>query len=59
MQDLRFIAGVMVLSGGLSALVKYVLPLWVRQPEPWVVWSALFVPVCGLGLALLTRRQKV
>jgi FtsH-binding integral membrane protein len=59
MQDWRLIALTLLVAGLLSALVKYVLPQWVQQPQPWLVWGLVLGPACAVALTLLWRGGKL
>ncbi len=52
MRDGLLVVGVLLLATVLSALVKYVLPYYVQQPDPFLLWVAVLTPATLIALGL-------
>jgi hypothetical protein len=57
-QEWRLLGGMLFLAAALSVLVKYVLPIWIRQPEPLVVWLPIAAPAALVALWLWAAGRK-
>ncbi|AGY56271.1 hypothetical protein [Gloeobacter kilaueensis] len=53
MQEWRLVGGMFVLAAFLSILVKYVLPLAIRQPLPLPLAAVILAPAAALALWLV------
>jgi hypothetical protein len=58
-RDGLWIVAVLGIAGSLSAMVKYVLPLWVKQPQIPLLWTVVLAPSLIIALVLWSRLQKL
>ena len=58
MRDGLLVVGVLLLGTALSALVKYVLPYYVQQPDPFLLWAVVLAPSTFIALGLWFTRPR-
>jgi hypothetical protein len=58
-RDGLWVLGVLGIAGCLSALVKYLLPLWVKQPHIPLLLVVVLAPPLIIALVLWSRLQKL